>query len=194
VKAHLNGQMSALLCLAVLVGIACDPEDPSRASTAVATSAGTVMSAPSPATASTASDSSAMDVFVDLVAALNRGDAAAAQSLLREDATWERGGQCGPGQCSGLVRVRQELDRDVAAHHRLDVVSSEVAGNTLNARVELQTDQTRAAGVTRVVQLFEVGIMGGKISSVRVVNDLSDPGTAVFTGQRGGGGGNPGAR
>lgn len=108
---------------------------------------------------------------------------------MQPNATWERGGQCPPGQCSGIERVRTEIMRDIAAHHRIDVLSTEVSESTVTGKVELRTDQTRARGVERVIQIFTVEVNAGRITSVRVLNDLTDASTASFVGQRGGGGG-----
>src|SRR6185436_4603130 len=73
------------------------------------------------ATASARLDATAL--FRAFVDALNRGDAAAALALFKADATWERGGQCPAGQCVGLARLAQEVERDVANHHRMDIVA-----------------------------------------------------------------------
>jgi ketosteroid isomerase-like protein len=190
--ARIEWARGVVLLLAVVSLASCRSgnDEPSVDVTATSTrlpAASPTLSSPSPA-------SNPEAVFREFVAALNRGDAAAAQALLRDDATWERGGQCPPAQCAGIARLREELDRDVAAHHRLDISSTQINGDTVEARVELQTDQTRAAGVPRVIQLVTVSLSEGKLTSVRIVNDLSDPVTAAFVGQRGGGGGNPGPR
>src|SRR5688572_16134601 len=50
----------------------------------------------SPSTAMAADDGGA--VMRALLEAINRGDQAAAEALIAPNATWERGGQCPPGQ------------------------------------------------------------------------------------------------
>ncbi len=126
-------------------------------------------------------------VFRRFVDALNKGSAGDAEALLATGATWERGAQCAPGLCVGLTRLRQEIDRDVANHHRLDIVALDTSGNTVTARVELRTDRTCSAEIQRIIQVFTVTVANGKIASLRAVNDVTDALTASFTSQRGGG-------
>lgn len=119
-------------------------------------------------------------LFRSFVAAINVGDPAAAKALFKADATWERGGQCPPGACAGLERLGEEIDRDVANHHRIDILSIESAGSGATARVELRNDGTRSASVERIIQIFAISVGEGKIASLRAVNDVSDPVTVEF--------------
>jgi hypothetical protein len=124
-------------------------------------------------------------VFRAFVDAVNRGDRPGVEGLLAPNATWERGPQCAPGQCVGLARLGQEIARDIANHHRLDILSLDVSGTTATARVDLRNEQTRSAGIERIVQIFTVTTAAdGKIASFRAVNDLTDPVTASFNEQR----------
>lgn len=178
---------TAMLVTTALL-LACTPSyAPSPVSTAA-----TVAAAVLTATAPTATPPAAMPppegaaVFRAFLDAVNRGDATAARALLAANATWERGGQCPPGRCAGQARLGEEIDRDVANHHRLEIVQLDVSGPTVTARVELRTEGTRTAGVERVIQLFVVTVADAKITALRAENDLDDPQTAAFAGPRGG--------
>ena len=127
------------------------------------------------------------DIFRQFAEAINQGDTAGALALFTDDATWERGGRCPPGACVGIVAVQGEIEKDIADHHQIDVISVEVTGNTVNARVELRTDGTRARGVERIIHLFTLEVAGDKIASLHAAPDLTDPVTADFAARGPGG-------
>jgi ketosteroid isomerase-like protein len=166
--------MALLFAAALLLactGAAIPP--PSRPGPLSVTASGTT-------TAVTAPAHDAAALTRQLADAINRGDPAAARALFAAEATWERGNQCPPGQCAGLARLGQEIDRDIANHHRLDITQLDTTGATATARIELRNDGTRAGGVERTIQTFTVTAGGGKIAALRAENDLSDPQTAAF--------------
>ena len=123
-------------------------------------------------------------IFRQYADAVNAGDVDGALALFTEDATWVRGGRCPPGACAGQAAVRAELEKDVADHHQIDIVDTQVSDNVLTARVELRTDGTRAAGVERIIQVFTVEFRGDKISALQARPDLTDPQTSTLAGRR----------
>ena len=123
-------------------------------------------------------------LFRQFVDAVNLGDVAGALTVFTDVVVWERGGRCPPGACVGTAAVRGEIEKDVADHHRIDIIDIQASDNILTVRVELRTDGTRAAGVERIIQLFTVEVRGDKISSVRVMVDTTDPQTAGFLAAR----------
>ncbi len=133
-----------------------------------------------PGTVVACAEQGAADIFRQFVEAINQGDVAAALALFTDDATWERGGRCPPNECVGIAAVQGEIEKDVTDNHRIDIVSIEVSGNTVTARVELRTDGTRARSVERIIQIFTVEVTGDKISSLQAAPDLTDPVTADF--------------
>ena len=133
-------------------------------------------------TPTTAQDLTA--IFRQFTDAVNAGDVDVALATFTEDATWVRGGRCPPGGCTGQAAIRGELEKDVADHHRIDIVDTQVSGSTLTARVELRTDGTRAAGVERIIQMFTVEFRGDKMSALRARPDLTDSQTAAFAAPR----------
>ena len=142
-----------------------------------------------------AQDADPAAIFGEFVDAVNEGDVDAALSLFTEDATWIRGGRCPPGACAGQAAIRTELEKDIADHHRIDIIDVEVTGSTLTARVELRTDATRKAGIDRAIQIFTVAFEGNKISALQVRPDFTDPETAELRNRMlpttGGGPGSP---
>ncbi len=123
-------------------------------------------------------------IFRQYADAVNQGDVDGALALFTEDATWVRGGRCPPGACAGQAAVRAELEKDVADHHQIDIVDTQVSDNVLTARVELRTDGTLAAGVERIIQVFTVEFRGDKISALQARPDLTDPQTSTLAGRR----------
>ena len=123
-------------------------------------------------------------IFRQYADAVNAGDVDGALALFTEDATWVRGGRCPPGACAGQAAVRAELEKDVADHHQIDIVDTQVSDNVLTARVELRTDGTRAAGVERIIQVFTVEFRGDKISALQARPDLTDPQTSTLADRR----------
>lgn len=199
-ESHMRSRLAIVLVFVLAVAlIACGDADGDEASaTAAAPSPAATESTPTAAPTPTAASTPAAtatpttatgaatapdDVFREFVEAINAGDRDAAEALLAADATWERGGQCPPGQCMGLERLGQEIERDIANHHEMKIVSAEVSGDTVTARVELRTDMTRAAGVERIIHIFTATVEDGKIVALRVEIDRSDPETAQFTRQ-----------
>ena len=175
----------ALLVLGLaFAGCTADPKPAATAAPATRT-AGAALPTTTPAAAAAAGaglDGAA--VFRAFVDAINRGDATAALALIAANATWERGGQCPPGQCVGLARLAQEVERDVANHHRMDIAALDGSADSVTVRIELRNDGTRRAGVERTIQTFAVAVADGKIVSLRATNDLTDPLTAEFAGPR----------
>ncbi|MCH8994650.1 MAG: nuclear transport factor 2 family protein [Chloroflexi bacterium] len=123
-------------------------------------------------------------IFRQYADAVNAGDVDGALALFTEDATWVRGGRCPPGACAGQAAVRAELEKDVADHHQIDIVDTQVSDNVLTARVELRTDGTRAAGVERIIQVFTVEFREDKISALQARPDLTDPQTSTLADRR----------
>lgn len=163
----------ALLLAAVVTG--CGTDDDGDKSPAAP---------PTAANAASPTGQSVEALVRQLVDAINRGDLEGAVALFGEDASWERGGRCPPNQCKGRERIKSELQIDVRNNHRLTIASAQAAGDTATARIELQTEGTRMAGVTRIIQIFTVSAADGRITAFRAENDLTDQVTADFVSPR----------
>jgi ketosteroid isomerase-like protein len=110
-------------------------------------------------------------------AALNRGDIAAVMSLFGDNPTFE-GGPCMP--CVGRAAVQAEFAREIGLHIQVTLSGLSAAGNTVTGRYALFTDSIRAAGIDRIVGTDITVFANGKIASLRVPLDLSDPQTARY--------------
>lgn len=124
-------------------------------------------------------------LFREFVTSLNSGDANGALRVLSDDVSWERGGQCPERACIGKEAAQREIQRDVANHHVLSIISADRAGESWNVKVDLRTDGTRRANVERIVQVFSLEVRGQKIAKVHVTVDTSDPATAAFQAAQG---------
>ncbi len=110
----------------------------------------------------------------------NRGDVAAALALLTDDAVKE-GGSCQP-PCVGKAAIQKDIEQDLATHtvHVLADSTFQVSGNIVTARVEHQSDLSRAAGIDRFFAIATIEFTGDKISHITSRLDTSDPQTATF--------------
>jgi|GEM_PF-2017048 ketosteroid isomerase-like protein len=122
------------------------------------------------------------------VAAINRGDAAAATAVFTEDGTWQGKGVCSAypnSTCVGRAVLQQQFAQTVSDHkHYISVtpVGAPPAPDTVVVKVQV-TDvagNIHAAGVDRVVNIWTVQARGGKISSLVAKPDTSDPQTVKW--------------
>ena len=120
------------------------------------------------------------------VAAIARGDAAAALALYTDDAVLDgggplAGGPCGVAPCVGKAAIQKELERRVAAHQRATNLKTYVSGNVVTFRAESQNDATQKAGVERIIGWGIIQTKGDKISYFYTgLLERTDPQTARF--------------
>ena len=109
----------------------------------------------------------------------NRGDVAGALALYADDALVQYGGLCWE-PCVGKAAIQKELERRVAAKNVWKVVGSYVSGNVAVVQTELKIGFIEYTGVDHVVVWCIYEVVGDKIATVRLVGQLTDPGTQRF--------------
>jgi len=116
---------------------------------------------------------------------LNRHDLAATLALLTDDFVGE-GGTCmnlPGGRCVGKAAYAEQAAHD-EGHIRLSVsvLDVQVAGNSATVRAENRFTPNlpplQAAGIERLIEIGRAEVRDGKIASLRIVPDVSDPQTA----------------
>lgn len=114
------------------------------------------------------------------IAADNRGDTAALLGLLSDDATISGIGLCEQSPCVGKAAIEREIARAQGDNTQRTVAGVDVSGNTATARVAVQSNHSRAAGVDRFIVISTFTVTNGKISAVQRKFDTSDPQTVTF--------------
>jgi len=83
--------------------------------------------------------------------------------------------------CVGPQAIRADLRRFISERTQSMLVGVPyLSGTTVTARMEVANDAVRAAGLDRVVYAYTVDVRDGKLTSLRAVQDASDPQTAAF--------------
>jgi hypothetical protein len=113
------------------------------------------------------------------LAAESRGDVAAALALYNDDALLQYGGLCWT-PCVGKVAIQKEIERRVAAKNEWKIIGSYVSGNVAVVQTELKIGFIEYTGVDHVVVWCIYEVVGDKIATVRLVGQLTDPGTERF--------------
>jgi len=114
--------------------------------------------------------------------AIDRGDVAGAMALFADDAVSEGGPQCFVTPCVGKPAIQSDIEYyatlgDVS----FTACTTEASGDTANARCEVRTNGTRAAGIDRFISWRTVEAQGGMISAFRWgALDISDQQTATY--------------
>jgi len=120
-----------------------------------------------------------LEQFVD---ARNQADESGAMVLVGDEMTYVGGSDCSLGNpCVGPQAIRADLRRFISERTQSTLVGVQsVSGTTVTARMEVANDAVRAAGLDRVVYSYLVEVRDGKLTSLRAVQDASDPQTAAF--------------
>jgi hypothetical protein len=145
----------------------------------------TLLVAPGLASAQELSEAGVAALVRQEVDAQNRHDLAATLALLTDDFVQE-GGTCMDlpgGRCVGKAAYAEQAAHD-EGHIRstLNVLNVQVLRNTATVRAENRFTPNlpplQAAGIERLVEIGRAELRGGKLASLRIVPDVSDPQTA----------------
>jgi hypothetical protein len=83
--------------------------------------------------------------------------------------------------CVGKAAVQRHVESVIAGHaHKTIVGNPQVSANVLTSREEHRNDNTRAAGVDRLITNVTETFIGNKISRRVFESDLTDAQTAAF--------------
>ena len=113
-------------------------------------------------------------IFSQFHDTLNGGDAAGALAFFTDDGTFEAAGMTFSGQA-----LQKNFEAQVSQNRQVDIISTQVSGNTLTASVEVRAKQITACGAQRVVGTETATFSGDKISRLVFQDDPSDPQTAT---------------
>jgi uncharacterized protein (TIGR02246 family) len=131
-----------------------------------------------PASALAQADPAAVEQM--LFDALNRGDVAGVLATFTDDAVFDGPGLCAQAPCVGKAAIQKEMEREVAGHTRITVVSRQVSGSAVTGRLEVRGDGLRQAGFDRIVGTNTSEVRGDKLASVRFRIDPGDAETGRF--------------
>ncbi len=112
--------------------------------------------------------------------AANKGDVATAVALFTDDATLIRGGCTSQVPCKGKTEIQRQIQEEVSNQTRVDIISSQVSGLAVTARIESRNLNVKNAGLERVIFNVTATFSGDKISRLVHENDNSDSQTAVY--------------
>ena len=120
--------------------------------------------------------------FVAYEDALNRGQVDLALEQFTDDATVVAGSMCTADKpCVGKAAVRAGLlERFIGLNIGVRMREVQSDGERLRTRMEVTHDLVRRQGVARVVVTDTIEFRNGKISSLVVKPDTSDPETARY--------------
>ncbi len=113
-------------------------------------------------------------IFSQFHDTLNGGDVTAALAFFTDDGTFEAAGMTFSGQA-----LQKNFEAQVSQNRQVDIISTQVSGNTLTASVEVRAKQITACGAQRVVGTETATFSGDKISSLIFQDDPSDSQTAT---------------
>jgi len=135
-----------------------------------------------PAAPTSTPEAGAPDLMQQLDDAINRGDVAGAMALFADDAVSEGGPQCFLAPCAGKAAIQGDIEYYILLGNvSFSACTTEVSGNTANARCEVRSNGTRAEGIDRFISSRIVEVQGGKISAFRWgALDISDQQTATY--------------
>ncbi len=105
---------------------------------------------------------------------LNAGDVAAALAFFTDDGVFEAAGMTFSGPA-----LQKNFEAQVSQNRQVEIISSEVSGDTLTASIEVRAKQITACGSERVVGAETATFSGDKISRLVFQDDPSDPQTAT---------------
>lgn len=102
-------------------------------------------------------------------------------ALFSDDAVSEGGPLCAVTPCAGKAAIQGDIEICVHENVTFTACTTEVSGNAANARCEVRTNGTRAAGIDRFIASRTVEEQGGKLSAFRWgALDISDQQTATY--------------
>ncbi len=104
----------------------------------------------------------------------NAGDVTAALAFFTDDGVFEAAGMTFSGQA-----LQKNFEAQVSQNRQVEIISTQVSGNTLTASVEVRGQQITACGAQRVVGTETATFSGDKISRLVFQDDPSDPQTAT---------------
>ena len=114
------------------------------------------------------------EIFRQFHDTLNGGDVTAALAFFTADGVFEAAGMTFSGQA-----LQKNFEAQVSQNRQVDIISTQVSGNTLTASVEVRGKQITACGAQRVVGTETATFSGDKISRLVFQDDPSDPQTAT---------------
>jgi hypothetical protein len=122
----------------------------------------------------------ALSLAQQVVAAENRGDAAAALALINDDAVVLGPGLCAAAPCVGKAAIQKEIERQVATKVHLTIIGKYVSGNVAVIQVEVRNDDARKAGLERFIAWGIWEVKADKIAAFSARLQRTDPQTARF--------------
>lgn len=121
-----------------------------------------------------------VEIFQQMIDALNRGDVDGATETFADEAALGGILLCMPVECVGKDAIRNLMDYLVAANFRFTITSSDVSGDTATGTVEVDGDHTRAAAGGPLPGSFSLEVTGDKIEDLRFAWDTADPPVAAY--------------
>jgi ketosteroid isomerase-like protein len=116
------------------------------------------------------------------IVSINTGDVNGMVSLFTDSPDRVVLGSCTPADpCREKAQIQNAVTGAVGSKTRFTILATDVSGDTVVQRVELRSDQIKAAGIDRVIATLTIQVAGtNKISSWSYELDRSDPQTASF--------------
>jgi hypothetical protein len=124
-------------------------------------------------------------VFTRYVQAVHAADMPAVRALIAPDVERSDFIGCSPEMDNPTCLAFYIEQTVVKPGARIDIVSVDVRGDVLDARLEVHSPFYRQAGVERVVGNDVLRIVNGQIHAFRFVPDFKDAPTATFFGTLG---------
>ena len=113
--------------------------------------------------------------------AVNRGDIPAGLASFTDDAVLIRGACSAALPCVGKTEIQRRLQLELVSRASFGVLSSNVLGDTVTARVEFWNINIPPIGIQRVIYNATITFQGDKIARMVHAPDLSDPQSALFS-------------
>lgn len=112
--------------------------------------------------------------------ARNLGDVDGAMALVAPDLSYSGGPACPPASpCIGTAALRRDVQLFIADQvYSSSIVSPDVSGTTVHARLASQSPSRSAIGLERTLSDLTAEVRDGQISSWRSGDDATDPQTA----------------
>jgi hypothetical protein len=121
-----------------------------------------------------------LTVFKQYVQAVHAADMPAVRSLIASDVERSDYPAC-TAQMDNAACLAFYIDQTVVRPQaQITVISAQVQGEELIAKLEVRSVLYQKAGVDRIVGSDVLRITGGKIRAFRFVPDFKDPATATF--------------
>jgi ketosteroid isomerase-like protein len=118
-------------------------------------------------------------IVQQLFDAQDQGDIDGTMALYSDDVSFFGVPPCVPTAC-GRAAVQQRTASYVGNHGQDTIASMHVDGNIVSGRIETTTDSIRASGIQRIAVGFVAAVVDGKVRTLVVAMDTSDPQTAQY--------------